>query len=71
MWSGKITAFSSRKSSLNSQVREQQRATARNEKKKLTINEKASVTERQRLVVGRERMQCSWSKIKEEVVWAK
>ena len=56
---------------MNSQVREQQRATARNEKKKLTINEKASVTERQRLVVGRERMQCSWSKIKEEVVRAK
>ena len=44
---GKFTAFSSRKSSLNSQVREQQRATARNEKKKLTINEKASVTGRQ------------------------
>ena len=44
---GKFTAFSSRKSSLNSQVREQQRATAKNEKKKLTINEKASVTGRQ------------------------
>ena len=51
---GKFTALSSRKSSLNSQVREQQRAKARNEKKKLTINEKASVTGRQRLVVGRE-----------------